>query len=1182
MSISPPSLKHLGGNTKSEMERRFLYTFLFWATQKGRIKDGKLRGHGMKVGDIVSGPRANLSSAEVKEGYEFLLSLVPGRWPLPNLCSPLFQKFIDYILQNVKDLFISKKELDKFVLLKREFQVLEECLKYLETFLSFIKDASMELEESRMLFNHVEVVTRNAAYICYLCYVEEVDDDLASRLKLKISNVLRDIKPLEPRVAKIYTGALRGLVKLQVQYNRDVIEFVEGFVHFLFQDLSELSNSEACSLMLPLINDQIKSLYHAATQLVTLLIYPPEHLCVDQGKLSDILTCVEGHIAELASAAYSFSVEEAAEVNSEFDDLLKNIDHLMEDLKNVILKAPLSSECNFPRTNILGFIDSLLNYLNEPQQEGKCDSVVEHLIAEAKEEFTLLRSFLNQVEKKQHEFEEVKKHDLWTEVISLAYQAECIIDCLVTGDYPVWYLHLLCKITAETKLVKDHLKEFHAAIVQEVEVPIEEQAPNPVRQVVQTTQLDEVVVGFDEEADLLINRLTRGPKDLDIVSIVGMPGLGKTTLAKKVYHSEHLRSHFDVQAMCCVSQAYDRRKLLIEILNQVKSSNQQNEKNPADALRKFLMRKRYLLYIDDIWSVDTWDDLRGCFPDDENGSRILLTSRLSDVASEINPKREPLHLRFLSENESWELMKVKLFKQQNCPPDLSEVGENIARKCQGLPLLVILVAGVLSGISENEESWRKIAESINLGTVTSAKECLDVIELSYKHLPDNLKPCLLYFASFREDEEISFSNLAWLWTIEGFVPNSEAKSADLVAESLLNDLIDRSLIMVNKKRSSGGVRTCHIHDMLHDYCVTKAKEEKFMQLTSNGKTDLSSSFYENRRVCIHHSLYWAGRIGNLQVRSAVFRPPKSSCQEFFDLENFKLVRVVQMECPVSDSSFQRTKELMHLKYLGIKGYMESMPSWISNLSNLEVLQVKTVGSGIIFPMTIWDMPRLKHVHVVPVASFDGRIPRKSTNKCCIETLATVSLNNKLADYMIKKANRLQKLKCHCKEPLKLRLDGFQLETLSVIGKILKFSLPETLTKLTLSDVLLPQSEMSNIGRLPSLVVLKLEHRAFQQGNWNIGDEEFPNLKVLKLRSLQITTWDASSESLTNLEQILVESCFHLQEIPSILGEIPTLKMIEVKRCGESLENSAKGIQEEQEGYGNENIKVLIYPLDSST
>ncbi|PHT97028.1 hypothetical protein BC332_34047 [Capsicum chinense] len=553
----------------SEIERRFLDTLLFWATQKGRIKDGKLRGHGMQVGDTVSGPREDLSSAEVKKGYEFLLSLVPGRWPLPNLCSPLFQKFIDYILQNVKDLFINKQELDKFVLLKNEFQVLEGSLKYLKTLLDFIKDSGMELEKSRMLFNHVEVVTRNAAYICYLCFVEEVDDNLASGLRRKISNVLLEIKPLERRVSEIYTGALRGLVKLQVQYNRDVIEFVEGFVHFLFQDLSELSNNEACSLMLPLVNDQIKSLYHAATQLVTLLIYPPEDLCVDQGKLSDILNCAEGLIAEVASAAYSFSVEKAEEVNPVFTELLKKIDRVMEDLRDV-------------------------------------------------------------------------------------------------------------------------------------------EEPNPVRQVVETTQLDEVVVGFDEEADLLIDRLTRGPKYLDIVSIVGMPGLGKTTLAKKVYHDVNIRNYFDVQAMCCVSQAYDWRKLLLDILNQVKSSNQQNEKNPADALRKFLIRKRYLLYIDDIWSVDTWDDLRGCFPDDDNGSRILLTSRLSDVASEINPDREPLHLRFLFENESWELMKIKLFKEQTCPPDLSKVGENIARKCRGLRLLVILVAGVLSGISQNEASGEKL------------------------------------------------------------------------------------------------------------------------------------------------------------------------------------------------------------------------------------------------------------------------------------------------------------------------------------------------------------------------------------------------------------------------------------------------------------------------------------------
>nr|XP_016458309.1 PREDICTED: putative late blight resistance protein homolog R1A-3 [Nicotiana tabacum]XP_016458310.1 PREDICTED: putative late blight resistance protein homolog R1A-3 [Nicotiana tabacum]XP_016458311.1 PREDICTED: putative late blight resistance protein homolog R1A-3 [Nicotiana tabacum] len=1162
----------------SEIERRFLDTFLYWATQKGRIKDGRLRGHGMQVGDTVSGPRADLSSAEVKEGYEFLLSLDPGRWPLPNLCSPLFQKFIDYILQNVKDLFKKKKELNKFDLLKKEFQVLEESLKYLKTFLRFIKDASVELEKSRILFNHMEVVTRNAAYICYLCFVEEMDEDLASCLILKISNVLQEIKPIEPQVAKIYTGALRCLVKSQNQYNQDVIKLVEDSVHFLLKDHSKLLNSEACSLMLPPMKDQAESICQASKQLLTLLIYPPEDPYVDQGKLSDILTHVEGLIAEVASVAYSFSVDKAAEVNLVFSDLLKKIEVVMKDLNDRILKSPLSSKYNFPKTDGLGFIDSLLRYLKELLQNGKCDSAVKDLIAEAQEELSILRSLLEKFVKQQHAFEEVKKRDLWTKVISLAYQAERIIDCLVMGDYPVWYQHLLCKTTIEIKLVNDQLAEFH---VQEVEVLIGEEAPDLVPQEVEITPgYDEVVVGFDEEAKSLIKQLVGGAKELDIVSIVGMPGLGKTTLAKKVYHDETIRHHFDVHAMCCLSQTYDRRKLLLEILNQVRGPSQQNEKDPVVALRRFLMGKRYLLYIDDVWSINAWEEFQGCFPVNENGSRILLTSRLSDVASDINPARPPLQLRFLSTEESWELLQIKLFNKPTCPSELCEVGEEIARECQGLPLLVILVAGVLTKKEKNKENWRKIAESINSDTDISEK-CLDIIELSYRHLPDHLKPCLLYFASFREDEEIPISNLAWLWTIEGFIPNREKKSVELVAESLLNDLIGRSLVMVNKKRSTGGVRSCHIHDMLHDFCATKAKEEKFMQITSTENKDLTSSFYEHRRLCIHHSLYWAGRIGNLQVRSVFFKPPKSGCQEFFDLENFKLLKVLQMECPVSDSSFQRSKELILLKYLGIKGYIESMPLWIANLSNLEVLLVITVGSGTILPMAIWNMPRLKHVHVQPVASFDGRIPRKSTNLCCLETLATVSLTNKLADYMIKKATRLRKLKCHCKEPLKLKLDALPLETLSVNGKILKFSMPETLTKLTLSDVSLPQTEMSNIGRLPNLVVLKLEHRAFQEGKWDVEDEEFPSLKVLKLRSLKITEWNASDESLQNLERLLVESCFHLQEIPSAIGEISSIKMIEVKRCGESLEKSVRQIQEEQKEEYDKEIKVIIYHLDSS-
>ncbi|XP_059292138.1 putative late blight resistance protein homolog R1A-10, partial [Lycium ferocissimum] len=541
--------------------------------------------------------------------------------------------------------------------------------------------------------------------------------------------------------------------------------------------------------MLPPMKAHIESLLRASKQLLTLLIYPPKDLSVDRGKLSDIVTCIEGLIAEVASVAYSFFIDKAGEVTFVCFDLLKNIDCVMEDLKEVIMKAPLSSKRNLPRTNGLGFIDSLLRYLKE-LQDGKYDSVIKHLIAEAQEELSLL---LEKVVKKKHDFE-----------------------------------------------------------------------------------------------------------------------------------------------------------------------------------------------------------------------------------------------------ESWELLQIKLFNDQTCPSELREVGCQIARECQGIPLLVILVAGVLM---KKEENWRKFAESINSDADIRAKS-QDIIELSYKYLPDYLKPCLLYFASFRKDEEIPFSNFVWLWTIEGFVLNTEAKSVELVAKSLLNDLIGRSLIMVNKKRSIEGVRSCHIHYMMYDFCARKAMEERFMQLTSTGNKDLTSSFYENRRLCINHSLYWASGM-----------------------------------CHVGRF----------------------------------ILEIKRVDS----PEVLRNQRLCGIYDIMDIEPFKPRgIARNNSRK--VYNIAGVHLEYaKLAAYMIKKATKLRKLKCHYKEPLKLKLDALPLESLNVNGWILKFSLPLMLTKLTLSDISLPQSETSNIGSLPNLVVLK---------------------------------WNASDESLPNLKRLLVESGFHLQEIPSAIGDILTLKMIEVKRC----------------------------------
>ncbi|XP_060170451.1 putative late blight resistance protein homolog R1A-3 [Lycium barbarum] len=128
-----------------------------------------------------------------------------------------------------------------------------------------------------------------------------------------------------------------------------------------------------------------------------------------------------------------------------------------------------------------------------------------------------------------------------------------------------------------------------------------------------------------------------------------------------------------------------------------------------DKIRKRLMKKRYLVVLDDIWSNVVWDFMSRILPDDNNGSRIILTSRLRHVAMHADPNSPPHEMSLLNLDESWKLLHEKVFGvQQVCPPGLEEIGKQIAQKFQGLALALLVLAGHLSKIARAREIGRKL------------------------------------------------------------------------------------------------------------------------------------------------------------------------------------------------------------------------------------------------------------------------------------------------------------------------------------------------------------------------------------------------------------------------------------------------------------------------------------------
>ncbi|XP_020226355.1 disease resistance protein RPM1 [Cajanus cajan] len=486
------------------------------------------------------------------------------------------------------------------------------------------------------------------------------------------------------------------------------------------------------------------------------------------------------------------------------------------------------------------------------------------------------------------------------------------------------------------------------------------------------------LVGIDKPKKQISDLLFNEEVGRAVIPIYGMGGLGKTTLAKQVYDDPKVKKRFRIHAWVNVSQSFKLKELLKDLVQQLhnvigkpapEAVGQMTSDNLKEVIKSLLQRSRYLIVLDDVWHVRAWDSIKLALPNNNRGSRVMLTTRKKDIAlyscAELG---KDFNLEFLPEEEAWRLFCKKTFQGNSCPPHLEEVCRNILKMCGGLPLAIVAIGGALATRGRaNIEEWQMVCKSF--GSEIEGNDKLEdmkkVLSLSFNDLPYYLKSCLFYLCMFPEFHAIEHARLVRLWIAEGFVNGEDGKTLEEVADSYLKELLDRSLLQVVAKTSDGRMKTCRMHDLLREIVNLKAKDQNFATIAKDQDIIWPEKV---RRLSIINTL------DNVQQNRTTFQLRSllmfalSDSQVHFSISalcstGYKLLRVLDLQDAPLEVFPAEIVSLYLLKYLSLKNTkVRNIPGSIKKLQQLETLDLKH-SYVTELPVEIVELQRLRHLLV---------------------------------------------------------------------------------------------------------------------------------------------------------------------------------------------------------------------------
>ena len=483
-----------------------------------------------------------------------------------------------------------------------------------------------------------------------------------------------------------------------------------------------------------------------------------------------------------------------------------------------------------------------------------------------------------------------------------------------------------------------------------------------------------------------------GGNKIGVIALVGMGGIGKTTLAQLVYNDSRVGECFDLKAWVCVSDEFDLVRITKAIVKSIDSgTSDDGDLNQLQVkLKERLSRKKFLLVLDDVWNENysDWDKLQPPFTVGLDGSKIIVTTRSVKVASVMRSVHTH-HLEQLSFEDCWSLFARHAFENGDSSPHpkLEKIGKEIMKKCKGLPLAAKTLGGALYSEFRVEE-WEHL---LNNETWDSPNdEVLPALRLSYSFLPSHLKRCFAYCSIFPKDYEFKKEKLILLWMAEGFLQRLEGnRTMEKVGDEYFDDLLSRSFFQKSSSHKSYFV----MHDLINDlaqhvsgkFCVQLKDDrmneipEKVRHLSYFKSPDRPFERFKTLTNVSGLRTFLPLELSNLLLErmDKVSKTMLTSDHRYFFplsplrsrvlndlLRKVQYLRVLSLCCYEITEIPETIGKLKHLRYLDLSyTYIKRLPDSVCNLCNLQTLRLTFCRCLVELPTMMHKLIALRHLDI---------------------------------------------------------------------------------------------------------------------------------------------------------------------------------------------------------------------------